>query len=120
MPFDISILTIKDIIDILLVAYLLYKTYKLMKSSGSINVFIGILVFIVIWLIVSQVLQMRLLGSIFDKLVSVGVIALTCWFKTRIVIFFFRLARVIAAAVYSAFSLAERKKPTIKRISCLL
>ena len=47
MPFDISILTIKDIIDILLVAYLLYKTYKLMKSSGSINVFIGILVFIV-------------------------------------------------------------------------
>ena len=49
MPFDISILTIKDIIDILLVAYLLYKTYKLMKSSGSINVFIGILVFIVIF-----------------------------------------------------------------------
>ena len=76
MPFDINIISLKDIIDILLVAFLLFKTYKLMKTSGSINVFIGILVFIVIWIIVSQVLQMRLLGSIFDKLVSVGVIAL--------------------------------------------
>ena len=84
MPFDISILSVKDIIDILLVAFLLYKTYKLMKSSGSINVFTGILVFIVIWVIVSQVLQMRLLGSIFDKLVSVGVIALIVIFQDEI------------------------------------
>lgn len=84
MPFDISILSIKDVIDILLVAYLLYKSYKLMKSSGSINVFVGILVFIVIWVIVSQVLQMRLLGSIFDKLVSVGVIALIVLFQDEI------------------------------------
>jgi uncharacterized protein (TIGR00159 family) len=84
MSFDLSILTIKDVIDILLVAFLLYKTYKLMKSSGSINVFIGILIFIVIWVIVSQVLQMRLLGSIFDKLVSVGVIALIVLFQDEI------------------------------------
>lgn len=84
MPFDFSLLTIKDIIDIFLVAYLLYKTYKLMKASGSINAFIGILVFIVIWVIVSQVLQMKLLGSIFDKLVSVGVIALIVLFQDEI------------------------------------
>ena len=84
MPFDFSILTLKDILDIFLVAFLLYKTYRLMKSSGSINVFIGILVFIVIWVIVSQVLQMRLLGSIFDKLVSVGVIALIVLFQDEI------------------------------------
>ena len=37
--------SIKDLIDILLVAYLLYQTYRLMKDSGSINIFIGILVF---------------------------------------------------------------------------
>lgn len=84
MPFDINIISLKDIIDILLVAFLLFKTYKLMKTSGSINVFIGILVFIVIWIIVSQVLQMRLLGSIFDKLVSVGVIALIILFQDEI------------------------------------
>lgn len=84
MFFDFLIPTLKDAIDILLVAFLLYKTYKLMKSSGSINVFTGILVFIIIWVIVSQVLQMRLLGSIFDKLVSVGVIALIVLFQDEI------------------------------------
>ena len=76
--------SIKDLIDILLVAYLLYQTYRLMKDSGSINIFIGILVFIGCWLIVSQVLEMRLLGSIFDKLVSVGVIALIVLFQDDI------------------------------------
>lgn len=75
---------IKDFIDILLVAFLLYYTYKLMKASGSINVFTGILVFILIWLIVSQVLEMKLLGSIFDKLVSVGVLALIILFQEEI------------------------------------
>lgn len=84
MPFDLSIMGFKDILDILLVAFLLYKSYKVMKSSGSINIFTGIMVFIIIWVIVSQVLQMRLLGSIFDKLVSVGVIALIVLFQDEI------------------------------------
>ena len=76
--------SIKDLIDILLVAYLLYQTYRLMKDSGSINIFVGILVFIGCWIIVSQVLEMRLLGSIFDKLVSVGVLALIVLFQDDI------------------------------------
>ena len=76
--------SIKDLVDILLVAYLLYQTYRLMKDSGSINIFIGILVFIGCWLVVSQVLEMRLLGSIFDKLVSVGVLALIILFQDEI------------------------------------
>ena len=76
--------SIKDLIDILLVAYLLYQSYRLMKDSGTINIFIGILVFIGCWLIVSQVLEMRLLGSIFDKLVSVGVLAIIVLFQDEI------------------------------------
>ncbi|MDR0988207.1 MAG: diadenylate cyclase CdaA [Prevotellaceae bacterium] len=75
---------IKDFIDILLVALLLYYTYKLMKASGSINVFTGILVFVLLWLVVSQVLEMKLLGSIFDQLVRVGVIALIVLFQEDI------------------------------------
>ncbi len=75
---------IKDFIDILLVAFLLYYTYKLMKASGSINVFTGVLVFVMIWLVVSQVLEMKLLGTILDKLVSVGVLALIILFQEEI------------------------------------
>ena len=58
MFFDVGI---KDFIDVLLVALLLYYTYKLMKASGSIKVFTGILVFILIWLVVTQILEMKLL-----------------------------------------------------------
>lgn len=92
---------IKDFIDILLVALLLYYTYKLMKDSGSINVFTGILIFILIWLIVSQVLEMRLLGSILDKLVSVGVLAIIVLFQDEIRRFLFTLGthRQVSAIV---------------------
>ena len=75
---------IKDIIDIFLVAILLYYIYRLMRDSRSVNVFNGIMVFVFVWLIVSQVLGMRLLGSIMDKLVSVGVIAIIVIFQDDI------------------------------------
>ena len=80
-----------DIIDIFLVALMLFYIYRLMRESRSLNVFIGIMVFIVIWLFVSQIIQMRLLGSILDKLVSVGVIALIVLFQEDIRIFLYNL-----------------------------
>ena len=82
---------IKDIIDIVLVALMLYYIYRLMKESRSLNVFMGIMVFVVLWLVVSQVLEMRLLGSIMDKLVSVGVIGLIVLFQDDIRKFLFNL-----------------------------
>ena len=114
MTFDINILSLKDILDILLVAFLLYKTYKLMKSSGSINIFIGILVFIVIWVIVSQVLQMRLLGSIFDKLVSVGVIALIVLFQDEIRHFLLTLGSRHRSSSFFRFLKGNKKDTTDK------
>lgn len=88
MFFEVGL---KDVIDILLVAMMLYYIYRLMRDSRSQNVFSGIMVFIVIWLFVSQVLQMRLLGSILDKLVSVGVIALIVLFQEDIRKFLYNL-----------------------------
>lgn len=114
MTFDINILSLKDILDILLVAFLLYKSYKLMKSSGSINIFIGILVFIVIWVIVSQVLQMRLLGSIFDKLVSVGVIALIVLFQDEIRHFLLTLGSRHRSSSFFRFLKGNKKDTTDK------
>ncbi len=82
---------IKDVIDIVLVAVLLFNAWKLMRSSGSLNVFYGIMVFFIIWIVVSQMLEMKLLGSIFDKLVSVGVLALIILFQEEIRRFFLTL-----------------------------
>ena len=102
---------IKDIIDIVLVALMLYYIYRLMKESRSLNVFIGIMVFIVMWLFVSQILEMRLLGSIMDKLVSVGVLALIILFQDEIRKFLYNLgARQRARTLMKFFSLGGGKK----------
>ena len=79
---------IKDAIDIVLVALMLYYIWQLMKASGSLNIFYGLLMFTVTWIIVSQILEMKLLGSIFDKLISVGGIALIILFQEEIRRFF--------------------------------
>lgn len=76
--------SLKDFIDILWVALMLYYIFRLMRKSRSLNVFVGIMIFIVVWFLVSQILEMRLLGSILDKLVSVGVIALIVIFQDDI------------------------------------
>lgn len=82
---------IKDIVDIVLVAMMLFYVYRLMKESRSLNVFMGILIFIVLWLVVTQVLEMRLLGSIMDKVLSVGVIGLVILFQEDIRKFLYNL-----------------------------
>lgn len=82
---------IKDIIDIFMVAVLLYYVYILMKASRSLNVFIGIMVFVIFWLIVSQILEMRLMGSIMSQLINVGVIGLIVLFQEEIRKFFYNL-----------------------------
>ena len=39
---------IKDVIDIFLVASLLFYVYRLMKESRSLNIFVGIMLFVLI------------------------------------------------------------------------
>lgn len=55
-----------------------------MKESRSLNVFVGILFFVITWLFVSQVMEMRLLGAIFDKMAGVGMLALLVLFQKEI------------------------------------
>lgn len=101
---------VKDIIDILLVALMLYYLYRLMRESRSLNVFIGIMVFVVLWLFVSQILEMRLLGSILDKLVSVGVIAVIVIFQDDIRKFLYNLgAHQRMRAIAKLFSSSKSK-----------
>jgi len=101
---------IKDIVDIVLVAMILYYSYRVMKESRSLNVFIGIMVFILVWLFVSQILEMRLLGSIMDKLVSVGVLALIILFQDEIRKFFYNLGAHQRMQTITRFFKSDHKK----------
>lgn len=82
---------IKDIIDIVLMAVFLYYCYRVMKQTRSLNLFFGILLFMAAWIIISKVLEMRLLGSIFDQLINVGAVALIILFQDEIRRFFYSL-----------------------------
>ena len=82
---------IKDIIDILLVALILYEMFRLLRRSGAVNLFWGILAFIVAWFLVTMVFQLELTGALFDRIISVGAIALIVIFQEEIRGFFYRV-----------------------------
>ncbi|MDL2242070.1 TIGR00159 family protein, partial [Bacteroidales bacterium OttesenSCG-928-L03] len=75
---------IKDAIDVLLVAFLLYEVWLLMKKTNTTAIFLGVLSFFIIWLLVSQVFEMRLTGAILDKIVDVGILILIIVFQKEI------------------------------------
>ncbi|MFO8055572.1 MAG: diadenylate cyclase CdaA [Bacteroidales bacterium] len=74
---------ILDVIDILLVAYLLYALYNLIKGTAAINIFVGIVAFYLIWQTVKAA-QMELLSEILGKFISVGVLAVFIVFQQEI------------------------------------
>ena len=74
-------ISIKDIIDILMLATCLYYAYVTLRYSGSRSLFSGIIAFVVLWLLISQVLQMRLMGALLDKFANIGVLLLVIIFQ---------------------------------------
>ena len=85
------LLGIKDIIDILLVAILLFAIYRVLRRSGASNLFWGIMAFVFTWLLVSYVFDLELTGALFDRFISVGAIALIVIFQEEIRGFFYRI-----------------------------
>ncbi len=82
---------IKYVIDILLVAAILYETFRLLRRSGAVNLFWGIMAFIIVWFLVRFVFQLELTSAMFDRIISVGAIALIVIFQEEIRTFFYHL-----------------------------
>lgn len=74
---------INDILDILLVAILLYVLYNLIKGTSAVKVFWGLGIIYIIWVIVTA-LDLKLLSSIVGKFVNVGIIAVIIIFQQEI------------------------------------
>ncbi len=76
--------TLKDFFDILIVAILLFQTYKLLKGTTGMNFYALLVGFISIWFLVSFVFQMELLGTILNKVANVGIILLVILYQDEI------------------------------------
>jgi uncharacterized protein (TIGR00159 family) len=72
-----------DILDIFLVALLLYQLYRLIKGTVAFNIVIGLFSLYLLWLVV-RALNMQLLGSIMGQFIGVGVLALIIVFHPEI------------------------------------
>lgn len=79
LPFGL-----RDALDILIMALLLFYLYKIMRESGTINIFFGVLAFIVVWVFASQILEMKLIGTVLDKFMSIGLLVLVILFQDQI------------------------------------
>jgi uncharacterized protein (TIGR00159 family) len=80
---DLLKFTVVDIIDVILVALLLYYVYRLIKGTVAINIFIGIIIIYGAWRL-TDFLNMELLTGIFGGFMKVGIIALIVVFQPEI------------------------------------
>jgi uncharacterized protein (TIGR00159 family) len=72
-----------DVLDIVLVAVLLYYVYKLLKGTVAINIFIGIALIVLIWKI-TEALHMEMLSGLLGTLISLGAIAILIVFQPEV------------------------------------
>ena len=72
-----------DILDVVLVAILLYYIYKLLRGTVAINIFIGITIIFLIWKI-TVALEMEMLSGILGTLAGGGIVALIVVFQQEI------------------------------------
>ena len=74
---------IKDLIDILGVAALMFYLYRWSKGNGTIVIFKGLIAIIVLW-VGLRFFEFRLLGGILDLVVSVSMVILVILFQNEI------------------------------------
>jgi diadenylate cyclase len=72
-----------DILDIILVALLLFLIFRLIKGTVAFNIVVGFFLVYMVWVIV-RALHMELLSSIIGQFIGVGVIALIVVFHPEI------------------------------------
>ncbi len=72
-----------DILDILMVAFLLYQLYMLIRGTVAFNIFIGLFVIYLFWLLV-RALNMELIDTLMGQFLGVGVLALIVVFQQEI------------------------------------
>jgi diadenylate cyclase len=83
--FSVGFLQVRiwDILDILIVGFLIYQIYKLLRGNIAFNIFIGVLILYMIYWLVKE-LKMDLLAAVLDQFVSVGVIVIIIIFQPEV------------------------------------
>jgi len=76
-------ISVLDLIDIVLVAIILFQLYKLIRGTAALSIFIGIFLIYLFWLLV-KAFNMELIGALLGQVIGVGVIALIIVFQQEV------------------------------------
>ena len=87
MLYAIPTLNVMDVVDILVVAFIIYKVMLLIRSTSASRVARSILLLLIVtWL--TDVLHMYALNWIMTRIIEVGVIALVIVFQPELRLYF--------------------------------
>ena len=101
--FDFIDISFIDVLDILMVGLLIYWLIRAVRGTSAVNIFIGILLIYVVW-IVSRAVGMKLLSFILGQILGVGVVALLVIFQPEIRRFLLRITSSTASARRGVFN----------------
>lgn len=106
--FKIGFLTIKlvDIIDIILVTYVFYKLYIVMKGTIASQIFIA-LVLIIAFSFVAQLLNMQATGWLLSRLTDIWVIAFIILFQPEIRRLLLLIGKTRVARIFTKVNVDE-------------
>jgi len=83
IPVHFIQIRLLDVVDIFLVAMIMFQLYRLIRGTGTLSIFIGIVSIYLVWWLV-RILEMELLTAILGQFVSVGVLSLIIVFQPEI------------------------------------
>lgn len=79
-------LSFTDILDIFLVALIIFFVFKWIKDSAAMNIFLSI-IFIYVMMVVVEALHMKMMSKLVNTFIDVGVLALIIIFQQEIRLF---------------------------------
>ena len=122
MNLDFIDFDIFSVIDIVLVAVLLYYVYKLVRNTVAIKILVGILIILIIWK-VTQVLQMELLSSVLGRFFQVGMFGLIVVFQQEIRKFLLMIGSTNIAnknSLFNQFQFFKQEGTSLDHIDVLI
>ncbi|MFN8209502.1 MAG: diadenylate cyclase CdaA [Bacteroidales bacterium] len=103
-------LTLFDLIDIFLVAIILFQIYRLIRGTAALSISVAVLFIYLFWLVV-KAMNMELVETLLGQVIGVGVIALIIVFQQEIRRFLLVIGnRYIARSRFSITRLVEPDK----------
>ena len=88
--FGFLSLSLTDVIDILIVALIIFAIFRWVRNSTAINIFVAIIIIYVL-LVVADTLNMKLMKALLGAFIDVGVLALIVIFQPEIRHFLYRI-----------------------------